>query len=277
MKKVLCKAFGLYFKHFSELMLTLLVQLLLRAMALCPLLFLASDALSALAWLAVPAYLLIVLPVRQNVAEAVADMMQGKPLFTEKLISTRNYGKKLLRGLTGTVKMLLWSSVTIGAVTWLYALFTGAGGMDGFALIRLIGKIGKTFGTDTVGGALILLSGIAATALLILLGCAVHCGNRHAAALGDKKLVRGKRGLLIGTWLAGVLLLLPCAAIIGATLGSWAMGAVNAFIKTLKLSAMAISGTQLATMAAAVAVLLLPVLPLRTILPAVCLCDEVKE
>ena len=51
------------------------------------------------------------------------------------------------------------------------------------------------------------------TFLLPVIGCAVHCGNRHAAALEDRKLLRGKRLKLMVLWVLGFVVFLPFAAV----------------------------------------------------------------
>ena len=63
-KTALKESLCLYKKNFGPLLLAQLVALVLRAMALTPVLFLADKALAPLALIAIPLYLLIVLPAR---------------------------------------------------------------------------------------------------------------------------------------------------------------------------------------------------------------------
>ncbi len=277
MKNTLRAAWRLYTTNFIPLMKTLLVQLILRAIALTPLMFLADKALAPLAWLAVPVYLLIVLPARQNVALALQDLLHGGDLFSTRLIETKDYGRKLLRGLKGTLCMLLWSAVTIAGIVWLALAFTGSGGMDGFTLLRLFSSAGKIIGGKTMEGAFLIIGGIAATSILALVGCAVHCGARHAIAKGDKQVLKGKRGGLSGLWLLSLVLLLPFVIAVALTLGDWAIGALKGFLNTFQFSAMAITGRQVWSIVVAAVALLLPVIPFRTLLPAVYLHDKEAE
>ena len=117
LKPVVKESLRLYKKNFAPLMLCLLVQGVLRFIALTPLLFLADKALAPLALLALPLYLLIALPARQNVALALQDMIGGGSVFSLRLLSTADYARKLLRGLKGTLCMLLWSALTLTGVT----------------------------------------------------------------------------------------------------------------------------------------------------------------
>lgn len=279
MKKtfVFKRTWQLYRQNFGQLMLTLFVQLIIRAIALTPLMFLANKETAFLAWLAVPTYLLIVLPARQNLAIALQDMLHGGRVFTVRLISLENYFSKLWRGLKGTLCMLLWSAVTIAGIAWLALSITGSGGMDGFTLLRLFSSVGKIIGGKTREGAFLIIGGIAATSILTLVGCAVHCGSRHAHALGNKKLLKGRRMRLTGIWLAGFLLLLPfMAAVVGIT-GGWAIGLVKQFTNSMKLGSLALSNAHVYQLIAAAVVLLLPVIPFRTLLPAVYLHEAEVE
>ena len=121
LKPVLTDTFRVYKKNFCPLCLALLVQIVLRGSALSPVLFLADKALAPLAYLAIPLYILIALPARQNYALALQDMMNGGSVFSLQLLCPRDYGKKLLRGLKGTVCILLWSTATIVSVTLLFS------------------------------------------------------------------------------------------------------------------------------------------------------------
>ena len=76
-----------YRTRFPEMLLTLLVQLVMRLMAFAPLLFLCAKETKPLALLCIPLYILIVLPARQNVAEAMRDALAGGHLVTLRLIS----------------------------------------------------------------------------------------------------------------------------------------------------------------------------------------------
>ena len=271
MRTVWKDSFALYKKNFGPLCLALLVELVLRGIALCPLLCLADAKLKPLALLAIPLYVLIVLPARQNYALALQDMMSGGSVFSLRLVSTADYGKKLWRGVKGMLCILLWSLLTIGSVALLYAAFMGHWGLDVITLMRICSSIGG----DVVKGMMMILSGIAATTLLILLGCAVHSGSRHAHAMGDRKLLKGSRLGLTGLWFTGLVLVIPFCAVAVFTLGDFA-GTVVTALKNMQMPSLALNAQQAALLIGGAVLLLCPVLPLKNLLPAVYL-RKVKE
>ena len=268
-KHVLSDSLRLYKKNFGPLCLTLLVQLVLRAIALSPVLFLADKALAPLAFIAIPLYILIVLPARQNYAIALQNMLDGGSVFTPQLISVKDYWRKLFRGVKGMICMLLWSAVTITGVGLLYAAVRGL--VDFITLMRIFSSIGG----NVMDGVMIVAGAVAASCLLIVLGCAVHSGSRHAIALGNKKLMRGNRLRLTALWFMGCVLVLPFAAVVVYALGDYALSLVRE-LKNLKLPAFTLSVKQAALLIGGAAVLLFPALPLKNLLPAVYL-RKVKE
>ena len=269
MKPVLSDSLRLYKKNFGPLCLTLLVQLVLRAIALSPVLFLADKALAPLAFIAIPLYILIVLPARQNYAIALQNMLDGGSVFTPQLISVKDYWRKLFRGVKGMICMLLWSAVTITGVGLLYAAVRGL--VDFITLMRIFSSIGG----NVMDGVMIVAGAVAASCLLIVLGCAVHSGSRHAIALGNKKLMRGNRLRLTALWFMGCVLVLPFAAVVVYALGDYALSLVRE-LKNLKLPAFTLSVKQAALLIGGAVVLLFPALPLKNLLPAVYL-RKVKE
>ena len=262
LKPVLTEALRLYKTNFALLMLNLLVQLVLRAVALTPLLFLADKALAPLALLALPLYLLIALPARQNVALALQDMISGGSVFSLRLLSTEDYGRKLLRGLKGTLYMLLWSALTLTGVTLLFLSFKGL--TDGFTLMGVFYVIGGS----VADGVWIVLGALCASTLLILLGCALHSGSRHAAALGDKTLLRGNRLRLMALWFLGLILVIPFVIVVIAVLGSFILTLPEA-LRNMQLPSLTLTAPQWIGLLLGAMALLLPLLPLKNLLPAV--------
>ena len=262
LKPVLTEALRLYKTNFALLMLNLLVQLVLRAVALTPLLFLADRALAPLALLALPLYLLIALPARQNVALALQDMISGGSVFSLRLLSTEDYGRKLLRGLKGTLYMLLWSALTLTGVTLLFLSFKGL--TDGFTLMGVFYVIGGS----VADGVWIVLGALCASTLLILLGCALHSGSRHAAALGDKTLLRGNRLRLMALWFLGLILVIPFVIVVVAVLGSFILTLPEA-LRNMQLPSLTLTAPQWIGLLLGAMALLLPLLPLKNLLPAV--------
>ena len=262
LKPVVKEGLRLYKKNFAPLMLCLLVQGVLRFIALTPLLFLADKALAPLALLALPLYLLIALPARQNVALALQDMISGGSVFSLRLLSTADYGRKLLHGLKGTLCMLLWSALTLSGVTLLFLSFKGL--TDGFTLMGVFYVIGGS----VADGVWIVLGALCASTLLILLGCALHSGSRHAASLGNKALLRGNRLRLMGLWFVGLMLVVPFLAVVGVVLGDFALS-LPAALRNMQLPSLTLTASQWGMLIVSAAVLLLPLLPLKNLLPAV--------
>ena len=262
LKPVVKESLRLYKKNFAPLMLCLLVQGVLRCIALTPLLFLADKALAPLALLALPLYLLIALPARQNVALALQDMIGGGSVFSLRLLSTADYARKLLRGLKGTLCMLLWSALTLTGIALLFLSFKGL--TDGFTLMGVFYVIGGS----VADGVWIVLGALCASTLLILLGCALHSGSRHATALVDKALLRGNRLRLMGLWFLGMLLVIPFVIVVIAVLGSFILTLPDA-LRNMQLPSLTLTVSQWGVLFVSVAVLLLPLLPLKNLLPAV--------
>lgn len=269
LKPVLKDSLRLYKKNFSQLCLALLVELVLRGIALSPVLFLADAAMTPLALLAIPLYILIVLPARQNYALALQDMMNGGSVFSLRLISTQDYGKKLLRGVKGMLCILCWSGLTIAGVSLLYAAVMGL--VDFITLMRIFSAIGG----NVVDGVMLVAAAVAASVLLIVLGCAVHSGSRHAHALGDKKLMKGSRLGLTGLWFLGLVLVVPFAAVVAATFGGY-VSTIIAALKNMQLPSIALNAQQMGMLICGAILLLFPLLPLKNLLPAVYL-RKVKE
>ena len=260
------EAWRAYRQHFGALMLTLLLELVLRAIALTPLLFMVLPETKALALLCVPLYLLIVFPARQNVALAVQDMLDGGSVFSLRLISGEDYGRKLLRALTSALRLVMWFVPLIAGV--IVALWATRGSMDGFTLLRSIRSIG---GGDSFRGLAIVAAVYLLTLVPPVLGCAFHSGARHARALGDPSLTKGRHGKLIGLWLLSLAVFVPFVAAAAIPCAGYVRSladAVTAFMNTASLSIPSFGSTRIAVLALFV-VLALPAIPLRTLLPAV--------
>ena len=263
---VLRQALAVFRKHWKALMLTLLLQLVLLGIALVPLLFLAAPQIKALALLSVPLYLLIVLPARQNVALAMQDMLSGGSLYTPQLISTEDYGRKLLRGLITALRLLLWCVPLIAGVA--VALWATRGNVDAFTVYRSIMAFG---GGDSFRGIQLLVIIYLLLLVPVVLGCAFHSGARHAAALGDPQLTKGRHGALIRLWLGGLAALVPflvAAAIPCAWYFRALADAVRVFFSTFEFT-LPNPGAAIIVLIVLVVVLLLPAVPLRTLLPAI--------
>ena len=267
---VLRESFLIYRKHFRELMMTLLLEIVLRLIALAPLLFLAAPQTRLLALLSVPLYIFVVLPARQNVALGVQRLLAGGSLFTMELVSTEQYGRNLTRGLIAALKMLLWSApLILGLALAQYVRSIDGNTLDALTLMRYIQTLGG--GEFFPRGVGILAAIYLATLIPVLIGCAFHSGDRHAAALGSPSLTKGRRGALIRLWLGGLVVFLPFAAAAAFPLAGFLhalTGAISAFMETFTFAFPAI-GTTIIALVALIVVLLLPAVPMRALMPAV--------
>ena len=97
LKNALRDAARVYRTHWREGALAVLLQLLLRLMALAPLLFLCARETRFLALACLPLYVLLVLPVRQLTAHSMQSALSGGPLL--QLPTMRSYGRALAQGL----------------------------------------------------------------------------------------------------------------------------------------------------------------------------------
>lgn len=180
------------------------VELCMTVASLSPCLLLLRKETAPWALIAVPLFILVMFWARVNAALAMQDALAGGKLATVQLADPADYGKKLLHGLIRLAYILIWSIPLIACI--LIARAHVAGTMDGFTLMRLIRDFG---GGDLIRGAVYLLLIGLACLLLTAFGCAFHSGDRHAAALGDRKLVKGKHLRIVGVWLESLVALLP--------------------------------------------------------------------
>lgn len=284
---VLRESVKAYVKNFADLMGAYLVEAVLRAICFVPLLFLLTPETAMLAWLCVPMYILIALPARQNYAIAMQDMLHGGRVFSPRLISLEGYWGKLGRGLVGTLKMLCWMALPAAGILLMLQIYFGEGELAGFVmgLWGVTGRDGlsamrwfKMLGGDTVGGLINLMLAVLSTFLLPVIGCAVHCGNRHAAALEDKKLLRGARLKLIVLWVLGFFAFAPFAAaslaMLLGDLKTFVMGFAEMFL-TKSFSAPAL-GEKLYILGALFVLLFVTVVPFKQLIPAVALHERMK-
>jgi len=265
MSKVLGVSARVYRENFWQGALCVLLQIVLRLMAAAPLLALVTKEIQWVALLSILLYLLIVPVARQNMAEAMQDAIAGGPLFSVKLISCENYGRKFLRGLKQTLLMLLWAVLFIAAT--IVAYWAYAGEIDAFTLVRVLMNLG---GGSFMNGIKLVLVIYAATALPIVIGCAFHSGTRHAIALGDKKLIRGHRLGVVAVWLLGLVALLPFFGAVAYVGMDFVSGLVSA-LGNLGTGSIALPsiGDKIYLLAAAFVVLLLPALPFKQLMTAV--------
>ena len=258
-----------YIKRFPEMLLTLLLQLVLRLMAFAPLLFLCAKETKPLALLSIPLYILIVLPARQNVADAMRDALAGGRLFTLRLISPEGYGRKVWRGVKQALLLMAWGVLFLaatGMAIFIYAGKTIEGVTDVFTILKTLMTLGCG---SAIKGATIVLVLYALTLVPLIIGLAFHSGTRHAIARGGRKLIRGHRGGVMLTWLAGCVTLVPFLAVtawIGAGFVS-ALASALASLGSGSISLPSLSGN-IRAIGIAAAVLLIPAIPFKQLLSA---------
>lgn len=245
-------------------MTTILLETVLRLMVLCPLLALASAGFRWIAVLTPILFVLITLPARQKAAAVMQDGLRGKSLFSLQLVLGPGYGRAVWQGVKQMLIMLLWFLPVIGATGYLYYMYSG--GADAFTVLRMVSGLG---GGNIVRGFVIVGVVYVLTFIPALFGLAFHSGRRHELALSGK-VIPGHRGLVLRAWLMSLITVIPF--LIAFLILSWDYAlalrdAVNAFMSTMTLALPPISG-KAGLIAAAFAVLMLPLMPLKSLVTA---------
>ena len=258
-------AYRVYAGHFGASIKFLVVEACMTLAAFTPLLFLTNNDLKPLALLAVPFYLLLMLWARVNAAAAMRDAFGGGSLFSYRLIEPGHYWKKILYGLKRCLMLLFWAIPMIAALAVAWINYYGYGNVDVFTLMRNIKRFG---GEDVVTGMIYLALIFLATVVLLAFGCAFHSGDRHAFVRGNRKLIRGHRGKIVLCWLCSLVALLPLIiAVIASVIYLLpALEDITAYIMTNEKN---LPGMKTVVIILAVgAVLTVPLLPLRSLIPA---------
>ena len=254
-----------YAGHFGTTMKFLVVEGCMTLAAFTPLLFLADSGMKWFALLAVPFYLLLVLWARVNAAAAMRDAFQGGSLFSYRLAEPGSYGRKLTYGLKRCLMLLIWAVPLIVFLAAALSYYYGYGNTDVFTLMRAI----KTFGgEDVVTGVIYLILIFLATLVLLAFGCAFHSGDRHAFVRGNPKLVKGHHGKIVLCWLCSLAALLPLIVSIAAAAVYYVpvLKEITSYVMEKEKSLP--SARPVLIMLAAGAALTLPLLPLRSLIPA---------
>ena len=252
-----------YAGHFGATMKFLVVEGCMTLAAFTPLLFLTNEGLKWLALLAVPFYLLLMLWARVNAAAAMRDAFGDGSLFSYRLIEPGNYGKKIAYGLKRCLMLAFWSAPMIAFLVIAFTQFYG--NTDAFTVMRAI----KTFGgEDVVTGILYLALIFLATLLLLAFGCAFHCGDRHAFVRGNPKLIKGHRGKIILCWMCSLIALLPLIiAVISVII--YFLPVIRNIMDYVMTKEKSMPSMKLPVIILAVGtVLTIPLLPLRSLIPA---------
>ncbi len=252
-----------YAGHLGASIKFLVVEACMTLAAFTPLLFLSNEGMKWFALLAVPFYLLLVLWARVNAAAAMRDAFNEGSLFSYRLVEPGNYGRKIGYGLKRCLMLVFWSAPMIAflAVAWIHFF----GETDAFTLMRTIKSFG---GEDVVTGVIYLALIFLATLLLLAFGCAFHCGDRHAFVRDNPKLIRGHHGKIILCWLCSLITLLPLIiAVICVVI--YFLPVIRDITEYIMTKDKSLPSMKLpAILLAAGTVLTIPLLPLRSLIPA---------
>ena len=256
-------AFKAYSDHFGDTVKFLAVEGCITLAALAPLLFLSDNGLKYLAFLAAPLWMLLVFWARVNAAGAMQDALNGGRLFSCRLADPSAYGKKLVYGIKRLLMLVFWAAPMIASL--IIAVYYKNGDTDAFTLLKMIKDFG---GGNITTGVLYLALIFVGTVILVAVGCAFHSGDRHAFVRGNRKLLKGHHGKLMLCWLCSVLALLPLLIAIGAVVIRYlpVLQDITSYVMTKN---MPLPSTKVTAVILAVgAVLTIPLLPLRSLIPA---------
>ena len=273
------RSWTLYRKNFPVLIAAVVIQLVLRLIVMAPLLFLLHKQTALLALLTPALWLLIVPFSRQRFADALAALQENGRFPLSSLVSLSGWGRKTLSRLKTGGLLLLWGLLFIAATVFAYLAYIGAL-MDAFSLLRAIMSLGRSgiatallssFDSDTLRGIAAVMILYALTLLPLFFGCAFHSWCRHRDALsGSRNMIRHHRGRLILTWLAGWVPAIPFALCAGVICGSYLRSLVSALSNFASGSfALPALDSKLYLLLAAFLVLLVPVLPFRSLMTGV--------
>ena len=255
-------AFRAYKEHFGNTVKFLIVEACITLAALTPLLFLTDSSLKVFALLAVPFWILLVFWGRVNAADGMRDSLRGGSLFSYKLIDPSEYGKKLAYGLKRMLMLLFWSVPLIACLV--IAKIHYSGDMDGFTLLRGIKDFG---GGELMTGVLYLIAIFVGAVLLVAFGCAFHSGDRHAFIRNNPKMLRGHHGKIVLCWICSLITILPIIIAIVAVIIRYLP--VLQDLNGLVMKTVSLPSTKVSLIILAVGgVLTIPLLPLRSLIPA---------
>ena len=115
--------------------------------------------------------------------------------------------------------------------------------------------------------AAVLVWMLAVALLLLMVGCAFHSGARHAFAQKKKALVRGHHGKILLTWLVSLLSILPLVVAVIAVIFRYLPSISD--LNGLLMGTSHLPATKGTILILGIGALLtLPLLPLRSLIPA---------
>ena len=116
-------------------------------------------------------------------------------------------------------------------------------------------------------GVLYLIAIFVGAVLLVAFGCAFHSGDRHAFIRNNPKMLRGHHGKIVLCWLCSLITLLPIIIAIVAVIIRYLP--VLQDLNGLVMKTVSLPSTKVSLIILAVGgVLTIPLLPLRSLIPA---------
>ena len=219
--------------------------------------------LAPAALLTVVLWIFLLIPARMNAAKAMRNALRGGNLCDGQLVEIAEYGAKLICGLKRVCFLLLWSIPLIALAIEVRIHFSGE--VDSFTVLRMIKN--DLGGGDQMRGILVVIAMAVGSLLMLMLGCAFHSGERHAWAQGEKTLVQGHHGKVLLTWLCSLLSMLPL--LIALVVIVFRYLPVLSDLNGLIMKTVTLPSTRGTLVILAVgAILTLPLLPLRSLIPA---------
>ena len=280
---VLKQALTLTWRSYADWMAGMLIAIVLRLIALCPLLALAFAApgspLRYAALLSPGLYVFLILPLRYSLGEAMAHALSGGSFATGRLLSLRGYGEKLKAALAQGLRLLPWGlPFLVGAGI---GLFYWHG--NGIVFLQALQRMGRLLGPEAgfVEGIFIiaLLGGL--LLLVLLLGMMrqgmlrfvwASCGGKYRRAREEmQKRLAGRRLGQFGIGLLQGILALP-VALPGAYLGYRLLRLY--LLSPKEVGAFLAQPLVLWGAVAALFLLYYPLLPLRRVLSALFVAGE---
>jgi len=264
---------------FSDWLAGMLVLIMIRLVALTPLLTLAlceeGSALRYLSLLTPVLYFFLVLPLRYTMGEAMSHALDGSSFTSPRLVMFDGYGKKLCALLLQALHLLPWAlPLLFGLAAGWYLMY---GVEDGTVVLRLVRSLGKVFGEEYgfMEGIYLIVAFFGLLLLVLLYGMMRNgmlrflwrkSGGKYALARNEMlSRLRGRRGGQLCVAVIQSLMLLP------VILPSGYMGyrLLRDFLKDMRLDLSQLAEPQMLWGLVLVFFLLYwPLLPLRKVLQA---------
>ena len=190
----------------AEALKLLAAEFAVTGICIAPLLILTETGpLQYLAALSAVLWLLVKVPARLNAAAAMQDGLGEGKIFSLRLADPGNYGKKLGYAFARLGLLTLWALPATAAVLYGLEMYSGQSA-NGLTVTGMIYDLG---GQDMKTGIFYLLLILAGLILIAVLGIGFHSGDRHAFALGEKKLLKGQRPKVLLCWICSLVFVLP--------------------------------------------------------------------